>query len=108
MKTNLSLLFADDTFGESDSSPDMDAVFKRNLIGGFSANQENYPLYQGGFINPFKPYHLSYKLTLFRHMWLHTFPTDPRGEAMQEHHRKILLDQDGITPTVSDFGLYIS
>ena len=90
----------DDTVGESDSSPDVDNAFKRGIFNS-TANQDMYPAYQTGFINPFKPYHLSYKLTLFRHLWLHTFPTDPTGEAVQEHHRKILMDQDGISPSVS-------
>ena len=102
---SVNLSSIDDTVGESDSSPEVDVVLKRNLVGG-SLNPDSYPTYQAGFINPFKPYHLSYKLTLFRHLWLHTFPTDTSGEAMQEHHKKVPMDQDGISPSVSCFQPY--
>ena len=90
----------DDAVGESDSSPDIDNAFKRGVYSA-TANQDIYPAYYSGFINPFKPYNSSYKLTLFRQLWLHTFPTDTSGEAVQEHHRKVQMDQDGISPSVN-------
>ena len=97
---HFSIFSVDDTIGESDSSPDMDAIFRRSMVGSGN-NPDTHPLYQSGLINPFKPYCMSYKLTLFRHLWLHTFPTDPRGDAMQEHHQKVLVDHDGVSPSVS-------
>lgn len=101
------VVLIDDAVGESDSSPDAESVLKRNIMSSTTNQDILYPAYQPGFINPFKPYHLSYKLTLFRHLWLHTFPTDISGEAMQEHHRKVFMDQDGISPSVSKWFLGI-
>ena len=95
-----SLSLTDTTGADSDSSLDIDSPFKASGLC-VTASKDIDSAYHSGLINPFKPYHLSYKLTLFRHLWLHAFPTDASGEAVQEHHLKVPMDQDGTSPSVS-------
>ncbi|KAK3094846.1 hypothetical protein FSP39_006992 [Pinctada imbricata] len=37
-------------------------------------------------INPFAPSRMKFKMTSNRRRWVHAFPTDPRGAAVQTHH----------------------
>ncbi|XP_054618374.1 GATOR complex protein DEPDC5 isoform X2 [Dunckerocampus dactyliophorus] len=42
---------------------------------------------QRALINPFTPTRMPTKLTSNRRRWMHTFPVDPSGEAIQIHHQ---------------------
>ncbi|XP_077391855.1 GATOR1 complex protein DEPDC5 isoform X4 [Festucalex cinctus] len=42
---------------------------------------------QRALINPFTPTRMPMKLTSNRRRWMHTFPVDPFGEAIQIHHQ---------------------
>ncbi|XP_019734398.1 DEP domain-containing protein 5 [Hippocampus comes] len=42
---------------------------------------------QRALINPFTPTRIPMKLTSNRRRWMHTFPLDPLGEAIQIHHQ---------------------
>ncbi|XP_013864451.1 DEP domain-containing protein 5 [Austrofundulus limnaeus] len=42
---------------------------------------------QRALINPFTPSRMPMKLTSNRRRWMHTFPVDPSGEAIQIHHQ---------------------
>ncbi|XP_061694755.1 GATOR1 complex protein DEPDC5 isoform X5 [Syngnathoides biaculeatus] len=42
---------------------------------------------QRALINPFTPARIPMKLTSNRRRWMHTFPLDPYGEAIQIHHQ---------------------
>ncbi|XP_057684486.1 GATOR complex protein DEPDC5 isoform X1 [Corythoichthys intestinalis] len=42
---------------------------------------------QRALINPFTPTRIPMKLTSNRRRWMHTFPVDPFGEAIQIHHQ---------------------
>ncbi|XP_052240462.1 GATOR complex protein Iml1-like isoform X2 [Dreissena polymorpha] len=37
-------------------------------------------------INPFQPSKMQFKMTSNRRRWIHAFPTDPHGVAVQTHH----------------------
>lgn len=37
-------------------------------------------------INPFAPSRMQFKMTSNRRRWVHAFPTDPQGAAVQTHH----------------------
>ena len=54
-----------------------------------------------GPVNPFKPHDISNTITLFRHRWLHAFPRDMKGTALQEHHQKVKTDDLEPTAKVS-------
>ncbi|XP_060075901.1 GATOR complex protein Iml1-like isoform X2 [Ylistrum balloti] len=47
-------------------------------------------------INPFAPSTMHFKMTSNRRRWIHAFPTDPQGAAVQTHHFRTFSDNEEI------------
>lgn len=77
-----------DIVGSADS--DDDSILYRPIVGsagspvGHSRNYHHKP--RKALINPFAPSRMRFKMTSNRRRWVHAFPTDPSGAAVQTHH----------------------
>lgn len=76
-----------DVVGSADSD---DSILYRPIVGsagspvGHSRNYHHKP--RKALINPFAPSRMRFKMTSNRRRWVHAFPTDPSGAAVQTHH----------------------
>ncbi|KAL5017610.1 hypothetical protein ScPMuIL_007199 [Solemya velum] len=75
----------------ADSSESEDYLPHRPVIGsaGSPASLSHYPQAHRpnrALINPFAPSWMQFKMTSNRRRWVHAFPTDPKGTAVQPHH----------------------
>ncbi|XP_069135041.1 LOW QUALITY PROTEIN: GATOR complex protein Iml1-like [Argopecten irradians] len=50
-------------------------------------------------INPFAPSTMHFKMTSNRRRWIHAFPTDPQGAAVQTHHFRTISDSEETVDT---------
>ncbi|XP_048241324.1 GATOR complex protein Iml1-like isoform X1 [Haliotis rufescens] len=73
------------------SSESEEFLYTRPVVGsagspvGFSHRLQNFRP-QRALINPFAPSRMRFKMTSNRRRWVHAFPTDPQGAAVQTHH----------------------
>ncbi|XP_041349030.1 GATOR complex protein Iml1-like isoform X2 [Gigantopelta aegis] len=78
--------------GSVDSSEGEDYPFRRLVVGSAGSpighsrrSLLNYRPHRA-LINPFAPSRMRFKMTSNRRRWVHAFPTDPQGAAVQPHH----------------------
>nr|XP_022339565.1 GATOR complex protein DEPDC5-like isoform X4 [Crassostrea virginica] len=86
---------------ESNESAEMDESFYlRRIVGsaespvGYSRRHIHQAKSRRALINPFAPSRMQFKMTSNRRRWVHAFPTDPQGAAVQTHHFHIFNKRD--------------
>nr|XP_011413842.2 GATOR complex protein DEPDC5 isoform X3 [Crassostrea gigas] len=76
----------------SESAETDDSFFMRRIVGsaespvGYSRKHIHQAKSRRALINPFAPSRMQFKMTSNRRRWVHAFPTDPQGAAVQTHH----------------------
>ncbi|XP_060555482.1 GATOR1 complex protein DEPDC5-like, partial [Ruditapes philippinarum] len=83
-------IFPKKPFGACDSDNDLHLGL-RPIVGSAGSpvghrNFLNHYTRHRALINPFAPSRMQFKMTSNRRRWIHAFPTDPRGVAVQTHH----------------------
>ncbi|KAJ8312500.1 hypothetical protein KUTeg_009873 [Tegillarca granosa] len=87
--------FREKTFSResSESSDGEDRFLHRPIVGsaGSPVSHSRNLLHntkrsRRALINPFAPSRMQFKMTSYRRRWVHAFPRDPRGAAVQTHH----------------------
>ncbi|GAB1599295.1 GATOR complex protein Iml1-like isoform X1 [Argonauta hians] len=86
-----------------------DCTITRPIVGsagspvGHSKNYHHRP--RKALINPFAPSRMRFKMTSNRRRWVHAFPTDPSGAAVQTHHTSQQLQNSTEESDSSDVAL---
>ncbi|XP_056008596.1 GATOR complex protein DEPDC5-like isoform X2 [Ostrea edulis] len=76
----------------NNSSETEETYFSRRIVGsaespvGYSRRHIHQAKSRRALINPFAPSRMQFKMTSNRRRWVHAFPTDPQGAAVQTHH----------------------
>ncbi|CAL1534400.1 unnamed protein product [Lymnaea stagnalis] len=77
--------------GSFESTESDELIHQRRVVGsagspvGHSRNLHNYRPHRA-LINPFAPSRLQFKMTSNRRRWVHAFPVDQKGMAIQARH----------------------
>ncbi|XP_062606005.1 GATOR1 complex protein DEPDC5-like isoform X1 [Saccostrea cucullata] len=87
----------------NDSFEAEESFFLRRIVGsaespvGHSRKHIHQAKSRRALINPFAPSRMQFKMTSNRRRWVHAFPTDPQGAAVQTHHFHIYNKRDSST-----------